>query len=205
MLRSSLGAILSGRALLFPSSVKLASTASNGDAWKNAKSIYEFRAKDIDGKEVSLDKYKDKVVLITNVACKWGSTQKSYQQFQQLYSKYESAGLRIAAFPCNQFGSQEPWTEPEIKKWLNENFRVTFDLYSKIDVNGDNAHPLWKYLKMKQGGTLFDAIKWNFSKFLIDRSGQPIQRHSPKVEVKDLENEIVKLLGIAKNAKNAKK
>jgi len=123
---------------------------------------------------------------------------KNYTQLQQLYSKYETDGLRIAAFPSNQFGGQEPWPEPEIKKFVEDNFHATFDLYAKGNVNGDDAHALWKYLKMKQGGTLFDAIKWNFSKFLIDRAGQPIIRYGPNVEPKDMEADIVKALGVAK-------
>jgi len=117
---------------------------------------------------------------------------------QQLYSKYESDGLRIAAFPSNQFGSQEPWPEPEIKKFVEDNFHATFDLYGKINVNGDDAHPLYKYLKMKQGGMLIDAIKWNFSKFLIDRAGQPTNRYGPNVEPKDIEADLVKALGVSK-------
>jgi len=115
-----------------------------------------------------------------------------------LYSKYEKDGLRIAAFPCNQFAGQEPGTEPEIKKTVTEKFHVTFDMYSKIDVNGSGAHPIYKYLKMKKGGTLFDAIKWNFSKFTIDRDGQPVERYAPNVEPNDMEADLVKLLGIAK-------
>jgi len=117
---------------------------------------------------------------------------------QQLYAKYESDGLQIAAFPCNQFASQEPWAEPEIKKWVDENFHVTFDMYAKINVNGDDAHPLWKYLKKKQGGMLVDAIKWNFSKFLIDRDGQPIKRFGPNEEPNAMEGDLVKALGVAK-------
>jgi len=111
-----------------------------------------------------------------------------------MYSKYESQGLRIAAFPCNQFGGQEPWEEPEIKKWVHEQFGVTFDMYAKINVNGDNTHPLWKWLKEKQGGTLGSFIKWNFSKFLIDRKGVPVQRYGPNVMPDDIVPDMVKLL-----------
>jgi len=111
-----------------------------------------------------------------------------------MYEKHEKDGLRIAAFPCNQFGGQEPWPEPEIKQWVTEKFHPTFDLYSKIDVNGDNAHPLWKYLKHKQGGFMMDAIKWNFSKFLIDRHGQAVQRYGPNVAPNDMEKDVAALL-----------
>jgi len=159
-----------------------------------AQTIYEFTAKDIDGNQQSLAKYKGNVVLIVNVACKWGSTTKNYSQLQAMYSKYESQGLRIAAFPCNQFGGQEPWEEPEIKKWVHEQFGVTFDMYAKINVNGDNTHPLWKWLKEKQGGTLGSFIKWNFSKFLIDRKGVPVQRYGPNVMPDDIVPDMVKLL-----------
>jgi len=167
--------------------------ASSTD-WKNAKSIYEFTAKDIDGNVVSMDKYKGFVTIVVNVACKWGNTEKNYTQLQAIYEKYEKDGLRIAAFPCNQFASQEPWTEPEIKKWVADKFHATFDLYSKINVNGDDAHPLWKYLKNKQGGTLGDFIKWNFSKFLIDRNGQPVQRYSPRTDPNDMMKDVLELL-----------
>uniref|UniRef100_T1IH16 Glutathione peroxidase n=1 Tax=Strigamia maritima TaxID=126957 RepID=T1IH16_STRMM len=109
-------------------------------------------------------------------------TKKQYPQLQDLYEKYgESKGLRILAFPCNQFGNQEPWPEAEIKEFLKQ-FNVSFDLFSKIKVNGDEAHPLFKYLKHKQGGTLGDFIKWNFTKFLIDKQGQPVKRYAPTVE-----------------------
>jgi len=176
----------------------MASASAGNIDYKNAKSIYEFTAKDIDGKEVSMDKYKGQVVIIVNVACKWGNTPKSYTQLQALFEKYESDGLRIACFPCNQFGGQEPWPEAEIKKWVDENFHVKFDMYSKIEVNGSDAHPLWKYLKHKQGGTLIDMIKWNFTKFLIDRDGQPIKRFAPLDHPFDWEDTLAKTLGVPK-------
>jgi len=112
---------------------------------------------------------------------------KQYPQLQELYEKYgESKGLRILAFPSNQFANQEPWPEPEIKEFVEREFNVTFDMYSKINVNGDDAHPLWKYLKKKQGGTLGNFIKWNYTKFLIDKEGQPVKRYAPNVEPKDM-------------------
>jgi len=176
----------------------MASASAGKDDYKRAASIYEFKAKDIDGNEVSMDKYKGQVVIIVNVACKWGNTPKSYTQLQALFEKYESDGLRIACFPCNQFGSQEPWEEPEIKKFVDENFHVKFDMYSKIEVNGSDAHPLFKYLKYKQGGTLGDFIKWNFTKFLVDRHGQPIKRYAPLDAPFDFEDTIAKTLGVPK-------
>jgi len=146
-------------------------------------SIYDFTAKDIDGNEVSLSKYAGHVCIIVNVASKWGKTPVNYKQLVALQKEYaEAAGLRILAFPCNQFGSQEPGTDAEIKAFAENKgveFDKGFDFFSKIDVNGSNAHPLWNYLKKKQGGTLTNAIKWNFSKFVIDKEGQPVARFSP--------------------------
>lgn len=104
----------------------------------------------------------------------------------------DSKGLRILAFPCNQFGGQEPWPNDEIKKYVTEQFNVTFDMFAKIDVNGDNAIPLFKYLKHKQSGLFGDFIKWNFSKFVIDKNGQPVARYAPNVEPKDIAKDLEK-------------
>jgi len=145
-------------------------------------SISDFSATDIDGNEVNLDSYKDHVCIVVNVASKWGKTAVNYEQLVALQKKYAEAGLRIIAFPCNQFGSQEPGTNEEIKAFAENKgveFGKGFDLYSKIDVNGKNTHPLWDYLKNKQGGTFFNAIKWNFTKFVIGKDGQAIARFSP--------------------------
>jgi len=102
-------------------------------------------------------------------------------------------GLRILAFPCNQFGSQEPGTNAEIKQFAQGNYKVTFDMFSKIDVNGDKTHPLWKYLKQKKGGTLGNFIKWNFSKFIINKDGQPVERYAPNVEPFAMKKDLEKL------------
>ncbi|CAN8010122.1 putative phospholipid-hydroperoxide glutathione peroxidase [Ixodes scapularis] len=119
-------------------------------------------------------------------------TNKNYQQLQELHEKFaESKGLRILAFPCNQFGGQEPGTEAEIKEFAKK-FNVQFDMFSKVNVNGDQAHPLWKYLKHKQSGFLMDAIKWNFSKFLIDKDGQPVKRYAPTTEPLAIEPDLLK-------------
>jgi len=104
----------------------------------------------------------------------------------------DTKGLRVLCFPCNQFGGQEPWPNEEIKKYVDENFGVKFDMFSKIDVNGDKAHPLFKYLKTKQGGTLGDFIKWNFTKFLIDKNGKPVARYAPNVEPNDIKKDLDK-------------
>uniref|UniRef100_A0A2C9JBF9 Glutathione peroxidase n=1 Tax=Biomphalaria glabrata TaxID=6526 RepID=A0A2C9JBF9_BIOGL len=126
--------------------------------WKNAQSIYEFNALDIDGNKVSLDKYRGKVCLIVNVASKCGFTTKNYTQLQALHTKYAEMGLAILGFPSNEFGGQEPGSNEEIKKFVTEQFNVQFDMFSKIEVNGKNAHPLYKYLKHVQKGTLGDDV-----------------------------------------------
>jgi len=145
-----------------------------------AASIYDFSAVDIHGNQIKLDKYRGHVCIIVNVASRWGKTDVNYKQLVEIYSKYsEAAGLRILAFPCNQFGGQEPGTDLEIKKFAEDRYNVTFDMFSKINVNGGEAHPLWVYLKNKQQGFLMNAIKWNFTKFVIDKEGQAVARFGP--------------------------
>lgn len=161
-------------------------TMANPENWKEAKSIYEFTANDIHGQPVSLEKYRGHVCIIVNVASQCGYTKNNYKELVDLYNEYsESKGLRILAFPCNQFGGQEPGDAAEICSFVASK-NVKFDMFEKINVNGDNAHPLWKYLKHKQGGTLGDFIKWNFTKFIIDKNGQPVERHGPSTNPKDL-------------------
>ncbi|GBN24159.1 Phospholipid hydroperoxide glutathione peroxidase [Araneus ventricosus] len=156
-----------------PFAANMATAPGNAD-WKSAKSIYDFSAIDIDGNEVSLEKYRGHVALIG------------------LHEKYaESQGLRILGFPCNQFGGQEPGSESEIKEFIKQ-YNAQFDMFSKIDVNGNKAHPLWSYLKKKQGGTLGNFIKWNFTKFLIDKNGQPVKRYAPNVEPNAIEPDLLK-------------
>ncbi len=157
-------------------------------------SIYDFTVKDIDGREVKLSDYKDKVVLIVNVASKCGFT-KQYSGLQELYTKYKDKGLVILGFPCNQFGGQEPGTESEIKNFCSANFDVTFPMFSKIDVNGDYTAPLYSYLKKNQKGILnSEDIKWNFTKFLIDKTGNVVDRFAPQTTPNDIADDIEKLL-----------
>jgi len=159
---------------------------SNPENYKEAKSIYYFSARDIKGNEVSLEKYKGHVCIIVNVASQCGYTKNNYAELVDLYNEYSvSKGLRILAFPCNQFGGQEPGDGAQICQFAASK-NVTFDMFEKINVNGNDAHPLWKYLKHKQGGTLGDFIKWNFTKFIIDKNGQPVERHGPSTNPKDL-------------------
>ncbi len=156
-------------------------------------SIYTIEVKDIDGKSIGLDKYEDRVMLIVNVASQCGYTSQ-YAGLQELHAKYASEGLSILGFPCNQFLSQEPGTEEEIKNFCMSNFGVEFDMFSKIDVNGENTHPLYIYLKDNAGGFVTDAIKWNFTKFLVDRKGKVIKRYAPSVKPKAIEEDIKALL-----------
>jgi glutathione peroxidase len=157
-------------------------------------SIYDFSAKKINGKEVSLSEYKDKVLLIVNTASKCGFTPQ-YEGLETLYEKYKDKGFMILGFPCNQFSEQEPGTNEEIADFCLVNYGVSFDMFEKIEVNGDNAHPLYKYLKKEATGLLgSESIKWNFTKFLVDRNGKVIDRYAPMTKPKSIEKDIEKLL-----------
>ena len=157
------------------------------------KTIYAFSVQTIDGAEKSLAEYRGSVVLIVNVASKCGFTPQ-YKGLQELYDKYKNRGFVVLGFPCNQFGAQEPGTNSEIKKFCTINYGVTFPMFDKIDVNGENAHPLYKYLIAAQGGLITDAIKWNFTKFLVDRKGAVVKRYSPQTAPKDIEGDLKKYL-----------
>ncbi|HEY5310208.1 MAG TPA: glutathione peroxidase, partial [Casimicrobiaceae bacterium] len=134
-------------------------------------SIYDFSVDDIHGKPVKLDKYRNKVMLIVNTASKCGFTPQ-YKGLEALYEKFHGKGLEILGFPCNQFGAQEPGTEKEIAQFCELNYGVTFPMFAKVEVNGGNAAPVYKYLKAERPGLLgSEAIKWNFTKFLVDRNG----------------------------------
>ena len=157
-------------------------------------SIYNIEVKTIDGKSISLEKYKGHVMLIVNVASKCGFTPQ-YKGLEDLYAKYHDKGLRVLGFPCNQFLSQEPGTNQEIASFCSLTYGVKFDMFAKINVNGDDAHPLYKYLKDKEPGFLgTEFIKWNFTKFLVDREGNVVKRYAPSTEPKELEKDIEKLL-----------
>ena len=155
--------------------------------------FYDYKVKNISGEDVSMSEYKGKVVLIVNTASKCGFT-KQYEGLEELYEKYKDQGFIILGFPCNQFGSQEPGGNAEIKNFCTSTFSVTFPMMSKIDVNGENADPLYKFLKSEQGGILGDDIKWNFTKFLIDREGNVVDRFASQKTPKALEKEVEKLL-----------
>ena len=158
------------------------------------KSVYNFTVKTIDNEEISLSDYKGKVLLIVNVASKCGYTPQ-YEGLEKLYQKYKDRGFEILAFPCNQFGGQEPGSNEDIKAFCSSTYNVTFPLFNKIDVNGDEAHPLYKYLRTVKPGIMgTTSIKWNFTKFLIDKSGFPVERFGTATTPESLDSEIEKLL-----------
>ncbi len=160
----------------------------------SSQSIYSFKVNTIDGQQTTLAQYKGRTILIVNVASKCGLT-KQYEGLEALYKKYKDRGLVILGFPCNQFMGQEPGTEAEIAEFCSVNYGVTFPLFSKIDVNGEDAHPLYQYLKKVLPGTANKPdIEWNFAKFLIDKDGKPVYRYHPKVKPAELEGDIEKLL-----------
>ena len=157
-------------------------------------SIYDFLVKTIRGEEQSLADYKGKVLLIVNTASKCGFTPQ-YKELQELYEQYRDRGFVVLGFPCNQFGNQEPGTEEEIEQFCQVNYGVTFPMFAKVDVNGENAHPLFQYLKEKAPGVLgTKAIKWNFTKFLVDRNGNVVARFAPQTRPSELISEMEKLL-----------
>lgn len=156
--------------------------------------IYDFHVKTINGEETTLEQYKGKVILIVNVASKCGYTPQ-YDGLEALYKKYKDEGLVVLGFPCNQFGSQEPGSEAEIQNFCRVNFGVTFPMFSKIKVNGEETHPLYRYLKSEQPGILgTEAIKWNFTKFLVDREGRVVERFGSSTRPSELEEKIEGLL-----------
>jgi glutathione peroxidase len=155
--------------------------------------FYSFSANRINGQASSMEEYKGKVVLVVNTASKCGLTPQ-YEGLEKLYQDYKDQGLVILGFPCNQFAGQEPGNADQIQAFCQVNYGVSFPMFEKIDVNGSNAHPLFKYLKKEQAGFLFDDIKWNFTKFLIDRNGNPVERFAPTVLPKDIEPSLKKLL-----------
>jgi glutathione peroxidase len=157
------------------------------------KDLYQFNFNKISGEEISLNSYEGKVLLIVNTASNCGLTY-HYKGLESLYQEYKEEGLEIIGFPCNQFGKQEPGSSEEIKSFCDLNYGVTFTLSEKIEVNGLNAHPVFKYLKSELKGKLNNNIKWNFTKFLIDRHGVPFKRFSARVEPKDIKPFIDELI-----------
>ncbi|CAL8157226.1 unnamed protein product [Prunus armeniaca] len=161
---------------------------------ENPKTIYDFTVKDAKGNDVDLSVYKGKVLLIINVASKCGLTNSNYTELNQLYQQYKDQGLEVVAFPCNQFGDEEPGSNEEIEEFVCTRFKSEFPIFDKIEVNGDNAAPLYKFLKLGKWGFFGDDIQWNFTKFLVDRDGKVSDRYYPTTSPLSLEHDIKKLL-----------
>ncbi len=162
----------------------------------NEKKFYAFEAESLKGNKIPMSNYEGKVIMVVNTASKCGLTPQ-YEGLEDLYQKYKDKGFVILGFPCNQFGSQEPGTAEDIQEFCQVNYGVSFPLFSKIDVNGKNTHPIFTYLKSELGGFLGSKIKWNFTKFLIDRHGNPVKRFAPTTLPEKIEPELQKLLGNA--------
>ena len=155
--------------------------------------VYDFTAKSLAGDDVPLKQFEGKVLLIVNTASKCGFTQQ-YEGLEALHRELSPRGFAVLGFPCNQFGRQEPGNAAQIGEFCSKNYAITFPMFDKIDVNGGNAHPLYQYLKGEKSGLLGSAIKWNFTKFLVDRSGKVVARHAPTMTPQGLKREIEALL-----------
>lgn len=156
-------------------------------------SIYDFTAKLSHGEEVALSEYKGKVLLIVNTASKCGFTPQ-FEGLEKLYKKYQEQGLVILGFPCNQFMSQDPGTDEEILEFCQTNYGVTFPMFSKVEVNGPGAHPLFQFLRKQKKGLIGGSIKWNFTKFLVDRAGNVVDRFASTTTPEQLEGAVKELL-----------
>ncbi|KAK4726392.1 hypothetical protein R3W88_031309 [Solanum pinnatisectum] len=167
-----------------------------GQPEKKPQSVYDFTLKDAIGNDVDLSIYKGKVLLIVNVASKCGMTNSNYTELNQLYEKYKDQGLEILAFPCNQFGEEEPGTNDQILDFVCTRFKSDFPIFDKIEVNGENASPLYKFLKSGKWGIFGDDIQWNFAKFLVDKNGQVVDRYYPTTSPLTIERDMKKLLEI---------
>jgi glutathione peroxidase len=156
--------------------------------------VHDFTVRDIEGSEVPLSRYAGKVLLVVNVASKCGFTPQ-YAGLEALYRKLHARGLEVLGFPCDQFGHQEPGNEAEIRQFCSLNYDVTFPMFAKVEVNGDGADPLFRHLKKQAPGLLgTEAVKWNFTKFLVDRQGNVVTRFAPNDKPEDLEKDVVALL-----------
>jgi glutathione peroxidase len=155
--------------------------------------VYDFSAKTLAGEELPLSEFKGKALLIVNTASACGFTPQ-YKGLEDLYKAYASRGFAVLGFPCNQFGAQELGDAAQIGQFCAKNYGVSFPMFAKVDVNGSNAHPLFKFLKSEKGGVLGSAIKWNFTKFVVDRNGQVVARHASITKPESLTKEIEALL-----------
>jgi glutathione peroxidase len=160
-----------------------------------ASAVYDFEAQDINGRTQSLSAYREKVLLIVNVASECGFTPQ-YAGLEALQRKFAARGFTVLGFPCNQFGAQEPGGEDQIKGFCESRFDVTFPLFAKVEVNGAGAHPMYAYLKSAEPGLLgSEAIKWNFTKFLVDKQGKVVKRYAPTTKPEAIASDIEGLLG----------
>ena len=157
------------------------------------KEFYQFEAKSLQGKEIKMESYKGKTILVVNTASKCGLTPQ-FEGLENLYQKYKDRGLLILGFPSNQFANQEPGDEKSISEGCVINYGVSFPMFSKIDVNGKEAHPIYVYLKKELKGTLGNKIKWNFTKFLIDAEGNPVKRFAPTTKPEKIDEFLAKML-----------
>lgn len=156
--------------------------------------VYAFKGVNMQGKEVALSDYQGKVLLIVNTASKCGFTPQ-FKGLESLYQQYRDKGLEILGFPCNQFGHQDPGSNDEISQFCELNYGVTFPMFQKVDVNGDSAHPLFKFLKTQAPGLLgTQAIKWNFTKFLVDKNGKVVDRYAPTDTPEKIAKDVARLL-----------
>jgi glutathione peroxidase len=155
--------------------------------------IYDFQVKKANGEEISLSQYQGKVLLIVNTASKCGFTPQ-YKGLEALYQRFHEKGFEVLGFPCDQFAHQEPGSDAEIQTFCQMNYGVQFPVFAKLEVNGSNAHPLYRFLKKQKGGFLGGVIKWNFTKFLIDREGNVVERFEPNAEPETFASAIEKLL-----------
>jgi glutathione peroxidase len=161
---------------------------------KSNMNFYELEAKKINGETVSMSDFEGKPVVVVNTASKCGLTPQ-YEGLEELYQKYRDEGLVILGFPCNQFANQEPGSSEDIEEFCQVNYGVSFTMFEKVDVNGKNAHPIFKFLKSKlSGGLLGSRIKWNFTKFVIDKNGKPVKRFAPTTAPQKMEQAIKKVL-----------
>jgi glutathione peroxidase len=157
--------------------------------------VFDFQATSLDGKPVDLAQYRGKVLLIVNTASKCGFTPQ-YQGLETVYRALHERGVEVLGFPCNQFGKQEPGTEAEIGAFCEKNYGVSFPMFAKVDVNGDQAHPLFQHLKSEAPGVLgTEGIKWNFTKFLVGRDGKVVKRYAPQTKPEEIAEDVEKLLG----------
>jgi glutathione peroxidase len=155
--------------------------------------IYDFSAKSLAGQEIPLRQFEGQVLLLVNTASACGFTPQ-YKGLEALHQAFAPRGFAVLGFPCNQFGNQEPGNAAQIEQFCSSNYAITFPMFAKIDVNGSNAHPLYAYLKNQKAGLLGPSIKWNFTKFLVDRSGKVVARHAPTARPESLTREIEALL-----------